>query len=187
MVERQRPVLVEVFYQHRLPQALLSVCTGRGTPLTIDLASYIIDRFGGPLSYDVQANTNPSAVDTTALTQGNLQLMGVEVGSSSITIRVTNSRGLLNTDLTFTARAVTAYSGLVPPPVMSLNGTNRLADGSMLLSMTVVPGRNYQIEHSTNLTNWTQVPMQAGAESLQWIDRVPGDKKFYRLVDMTAP
>ena len=73
-----------------------------------------------------------------------------------------------------------------------------LADGSMLIEFNSTAGRFYRVEYSSNLTVWKQslVPIQAGANRVQWIDRGPPytdahpsgvEQRFYRVSEIILP
>jgi hypothetical protein len=165
-----------------------TVCIG--TPLVLDLASYFLNLDVGTI-YTVQTNHNPAAVGST-ISGSKLRLTAAARGGTSITIRATDYAGL-SVVSTFLAIAELSYPAASPLRGMAVHPPSRLADGSVLLSLNVVTGRNYQMECSSDLTTWTTVPgtLQAGADTLQWKDTspatAPNGKKFYRLREVTVP
>jgi hypothetical protein len=153
-----------------------------GTPLAIDVASWFTDPDGHALSYTLVGNTHPGFVSA-VLSGAVLQLSGLAVGTTEITLRATDSVGGTVTD-TFLVTAVTNFT--VGPQAPFLTTPSRLADGSVLLEIATVPGKNYQLETIRDLTEWTAEAgiLQAGASTLQWIQRdIPsaGAKRFFRV------
>jgi len=56
---------------------------------------------------------------------------------------------------------------------MAVNRFVNLPDGSKLIEFSSIAGRWYEIEYSSDMVTWKRslVPVQAGANFTQWIDR----------------
>ena len=97
---------------------------------------------------------------------------------------------------------VEAGPPMMPPvttgTILSINRTVVLADGSVLVEFSAVPGQIYAIQYSSDLVTWrTAVPaITAPANRVQWIDAGPPktdsrpaqqSARYYRVVLLPTP
>ena len=120
--------------------------------------SFTVTANGTPApAYQWQFNaTNLTGATTSALLLTNVTLS--QAGSYSVT--VTNLAGVTNSRMA----VLSVYATAAP----MLSGAGRLANGQFQFSLTGVPGYDYAVSGSTNLSDWT--PLQTNLSPFTFVD-----------------
>lgn len=136
----------------------------------------------GPYTWTLVSGTLPSGA--TLNSNGTITGTPTTTGSSTITASATDANG--NSDVqTFTITVIAAVAFTVTP--------TRNADGTYTLTWPCTIGRWYQVQASSDLTNWTFVgsSVAATASTMTWTDNgtqtsthpSTEPKRFYRVRD----
>jgi autotransporter-associated beta strand protein len=136
---------------------------------------------GNTVSFTVAANGTPApayqwqfnATNLTGATTSALLLTNVTISQSgSYSVSVTNLAGVTNSRMA----VLSVYATAAP----MLSGVGRLANGQFQFSLTGVPGYDYAVSGSTNLSDWT--PLQTNVSPFTFTDTNTGNypSRFYR-------
>ena len=132
--------------------------------------SFTVAATGTPApAYQWQFNaTNLTGATTSALLLTNLSLS--QAGSYSVSI--TNLAGVTNSRMA----VLSVYATAAP----NLSAAGQLANGQFQFSLTGVPGFDYAVSASSNLTDWT--PLQTNVSPFTFTDTNTGNypSRFYR-------
>jgi hypothetical protein len=126
---------------------------------------------------------------------------GSAEGASSVTLIVVLFRATVNGDFTpvYDVELLTPAETMPDATSGGINVTltKVLSNGDILIELASLPGHEYAVEYSEDLTVWSRVfqSISASADRLQWIDDGPPKtavrpsqvrQRFYRLIDITA-